>query len=74
MCGKEVLGLWGVAVVAVQYLKNLVIGDVDWIELHPRVCDQNRVKFDLNNICILGVYDYYKTSPHMRLGYEEYKQ
>ena len=53
---------------------NLMIGDVDWIELNPIVCDQNRVKFDLNNICILGVYDYYKTSPHMRLGYEEYKQ
>jgi flavin reductase (DIM6/NTAB) family NADH-FMN oxidoreductase RutF len=51
---------------------NLMIGDVEWIELNPHVCDQNRVKFDLNDICILGVYDYYKTSHLMKLGYEEY--
>ena len=49
-----------------------MIGDVDWIEINPRLMDQNRLKFDLNDICILGVYEYYKTSPHMRLGYEEY--
>lgn len=51
---------------------NLVIGDVDWIEMNPLACDKNRVKFDLNNICILGVYEYYKTSHLMKLGYEEY--
>ena len=51
---------------------NLLSGDVDWIEMNPLACDKNRVKFDLNNICILGVYEYYKTSHHMKLGYEEY--
>ena len=51
---------------------NLVIGEVDWIEINPRVIDQDRLKFDLNDICILGVYEYYKASPHMRLAYEEY--
>jgi hypothetical protein len=53
---------------------NLVIGDVDWIEVNQRSYDNKRVKFDLNNICILGVYEYYKTSKLMKLDYEEFIQ
>jgi len=52
---------------------NLVIGDIDWIEINPCMFDHNRVKFDLNDICVLGVYEYYKTSHLMKLGYPEYK-
>tara|TARA_B100000780_G_scaffold122898_2_gene86123 strand:- start:1803 stop:2423 length:621 start_codon:yes stop_codon:yes gene_type:complete len=51
---------------------NLVIGDVDWIEINQKSYDSKSVSFDFNNICMLGVYDYYETSKHMKLGYEEY--
>ena len=52
---------------------NLVIGDVDWIQVNQLAYDKQSVKFDLNNICILGVYDYYKTSKLMKLDYEVFK-
>jgi len=53
---------------------NLVIGDVDWMEVNQSSYDNKSVKFDLNNICILGVYEYYKTSKLMKLDYEEFIQ
>jgi flavin reductase (DIM6/NTAB) family NADH-FMN oxidoreductase RutF len=50
---------------------NLIIGRIEWVESKEASFSNNEIKFDSNNISVLGLYEYYQTNPLLKAGYEE---
>ena len=53
---------------------NLIVGNLEWIESHESLLNDNKISFESNNISVLGLYNYYKNTELLRLDYQALKE
>lgn len=53
---------------------NLIVGNLEWIESHQSLLNENKISFESNNISVLGLYNYYINTELLRLDYQTLKK
>jgi flavin reductase (DIM6/NTAB) family NADH-FMN oxidoreductase RutF len=53
---------------------NLIVGNLEWIESHESLLNDNKISFESNNISVLGLYNYYINTELLRLDYQALKE